>query len=248
MPIGNDPQTVSDQYRREDGLTTRASVWRPPDDGVTPQDVAVQELRSAAPDSLLEIGCGTGLLAERVARELSDAQVLATDRSERMVALTAERGIASRVVDADELPFAEAGFDAVLAAWMLYHVPDLDRTLSEVRRVLRPGGRWVFSVNHPMRWIFRDDPGPDGLEAVFPYFDRTPYAEFDTTGTCTYVEHHRTVGDRVREVVRAGLILDDIVEPEWPEWLTQEWGQWSPLRGAVFPGTAIFVSHKPDNR
>ena len=65
------------------------------------------------------------------------------------------------------------------------------------------------------------------------------------TGKPTYVEHHRTLGDRVREIVAAGLVLEDLVEPEWPPELHREWGQWSPLRGRIFPGTAIFVADKP---
>ena len=55
--------------------------------------------------------------------------------------------------------------------------------------VLRPGGRFVFSVTHPTRWAFPDDPGPGGLTLVQSYFDRTPYVEVDETGAATYVEH-----------------------------------------------------------
>ena len=117
--------------------------------------------------------------------------------------------------------------------------------MREVARVLRPGGRWVFAVNHPIRWAFPDDPGPDGLTVTQSYFDRTPYLEVDGAGAATYVEHHRTLGDRVRDVVAAGLVLDDLVEPEWPEGRERIWGQWSPLRGRLFPGTAIFVTRRP---
>jgi len=53
------------------------------------------------------------------------------------------------------------------------------------------------------------------------------------------------VGDRVREIVAAGLVLVDLVEPEWLEGMEREWGQWSPLRGELFPGTAIFSCRKP---
>ena len=77
--------------------------------------------------------------------------------------------------------------------------------MREVFRVLRPGGRWVFSVTHPMRWIFLDDPGEGGLVAVHSYFDRRPYVEYDETGAPTYVEHHRTLGDRIRELVGGRL-------------------------------------------
>ncbi|MGZ4687233.1 MAG: SAM-dependent methyltransferase, partial [Oryzihumus sp.] len=106
------------------------------------------------------------------------------------------------------------------------------------------GGRLVFSTTHPIRWAFADDPGPEGLVARLPYFDRTPYVEADAAGRATYVEHHRTLGDRVRELTAAGLRLVDLVEPEWPETNGQEWGGWSPLRGALIPGTAIFVAEK----
>jgi hypothetical protein len=116
--------------------------------------------------------------------------------------------------------------------------------MREVARVLRPGGRWVFSVTHPIRWCFPDDPGRSGLLAGSSYFDRRPYVEQDEHGAATYVEHHRTIGDRVREVVAAGLVLDDIVEPEWPDGHDRTWGQWSRLRGEVIPGTAVFVTHR----
>jgi hypothetical protein len=118
--------------------------------------------------------------------------------------------------------------------------------MREVFRVLRPGGRWVFAVTHPMRWIFLDDPGEAGLVATHSYFDRRPYVEFDASDVPIYVEHHRTLGDRIRELVAAGFVLIDLIEPEWPAGHTQIWGQWSPLRGALFPGTAIYVARKPD--
>lgn len=147
---------------------------------------------------------------------------------------------------AESLPFADASFDAVCSAFGgVPFVADSALVMREVARVLKPGGRWVFSVNHPMRWCFADDPGPLGMVASIPYFDRSPYVERDEHGNAIYVEHHRTIGDRVRELVAAGLLVEDIIEPDWPEWLDREWGQWSPLRGEVFPGTAIFCARKP---
>jgi SAM-dependent methyltransferase len=144
--------------------------------------------------------------------------------------------------DATALPFPDAAFDIVFTAFgAVAFVADSAAVMSEAARVLRPGGRFVFATTHPTRWSFPDDPGPDGLTATMPYFDRTPYVEFAEDGTPTYVEHHRTLGDRVREITAAGLRLVDLVEPEWPPGHTEEWGQWSPLRGAILPGTAIYV-------
>ncbi len=51
------------------------------------------------------------------------------------------------VGDVQELPFEDGSFDAAVAAWMLYHVPDVDRAIAELHRVLRPGGRLVAVTN-----------------------------------------------------------------------------------------------------
>ncbi|MBF6323797.1 class I SAM-dependent methyltransferase [Nocardia cyriacigeorgica] len=207
-------------------------------------------LGDIAGQRILEIGCGSAPCSRWLAS--NGAFPVGLDLSAGMLAhgLAAMARGGPRVplvqAGAEALPFAGESFDAACSAFgAIPFVADSALVMREVERVLRPGGRWVFSVNHPMRWIFPDDPGPAGLVATTPYFDRTPYIEVDADGEPVYVEHHRTVGDRVREIVAAGLIVEDIIEPDWPEWLDREWGQWSPLRGALFPGTAIFVTRKP---
>ena len=119
--------------------------------------------------------------------------------------------------NAEHLPFATDSFDIACSAFgAVPFAADLAGLFGEVARVLRPGGRWVFAVTHPMRWIFPDDPGPNGLTVNQSYFDRTPYVEVDAGGSPTYVEHHRTVGDFVRALTGAGFTLRGLVEPEWP--------------------------------
>jgi SAM-dependent methyltransferase len=199
---------------------------------------------------VLEVGCGAASCARWLA--LQGAWVVGLDLSAGMlrqaVLAAARTGIVVPLVQAgaEQLPFADASFDLACSAFgAVPFVADPGQVMREVARVLRPGGRWVFAVNHPMRWMFPDDPGPRGLTVTQSYFDRSPYVEVDEHGIPSYVEHHRTLGDRIRDIVAAGLVLDDLVEPEWPEELTETWGQWSPLRGALFPGTAIFRCHKP---
>lgn len=148
--------------------------------------------------------------------------------------------------DATRLPFRDAVFDLACSAFgAVPFVADSAAVMREVARVLRPGGAWVFSTSHPMSWCFPDDPGPAGLLARDSYFDRRPYVEQDEGGRATYVEQHRTLGDRVREIHAAGLLLVDLVEPEWPAGHERLWGQWGPLRGRIFPGTAIYLTRKP---
>jgi SAM-dependent methyltransferase len=143
------------------------------------------------------------------------------------------------------LPFAEASFDLACSAYgALPFVADAASVLRAVARVLRPGGRFAFSVSHPIRWSFPDVPGEEGLTAERSYFDRRAYVEEDARGTATYVEHHRTLGDWVRGITDAGLRLVRLVEPEWPAGHDEVWGGWSPYRGRILPGTAIFLCVK----
>jgi SAM-dependent methyltransferase len=195
---------------------------------------------------ILEVGCGSAMCSRWLVTQ--GARPVACDLSAGMLgharAGAAASGIEVPLVQADGqyLPFAGESFDLAFTAFgAVPFVEDSARLMREVARVLRPGGRWVFATTHPIRWAFPDDPGPDGLTATMSYFDRTPYVEFAADGEVTYVEHHRTLGDRVREITAAGLRLVDIIEPEWAAGLTEEWGQWSPLRGAILPGTAIYI-------
>ena len=142
----DDPALVAEEYADETRLRRRASAYTgeaTPLDARVPLIAAVVE---AAPARVLEVGCGWGELAEMVAAE-TGAEVVATDLSPRMVELARERGVDARVADVQELPFDDGEFDVAIAAWMLYHVPDLDRAAAELARVLRPGGRLVAVTN-----------------------------------------------------------------------------------------------------
>ncbi|WP_405106265.1 methyltransferase domain-containing protein [Micromonospora sp. NBC_01405] len=238
----------ADDYQAEHGafLGDVEFVWCP--EGLRESEARL--LGDVAGRRVLEVGAGAAAVARWLAT--AGARPVALDLSIGMLrhaAAAADRsGVRVPLVQADALalPFADAAFDTACTAFgAIPFVADSAAVMREVFRVLRPGGRWVFSVTHPMRWVFLDDPGQGGLTAVHSYFDRSPYVEQDESGTATYVEQHRTLGDRVRELVDAGFRLVDLVEPEWPEDHEGIWGQWSPLRGRLFPGTAIFVAEKP---
>jgi SAM-dependent methyltransferase len=198
---------------------------------------------------VLEIGCGSAPCARWL--RTAGADVVATDLSGGMLARATELNRSTAIdvpllqCDVGALPLASGSIDLACSAFGgLPFVADVGAALTEVARVLRPGGRFVASVNHPLRWPFPDSPDPADLRVTSSYFDRTPYVETDDDGRTVYVEHHRTVGDWVRAVVGAGLHLDDLIEPEWTPGRTRTWGQWSPGRGALVPGTLILVCRK----
>jgi SAM-dependent methyltransferase len=118
---------------------------------------------------VLEVGCGDGRFSEQL-RDRSGARVVALDFSPAMAAQAALRGLDVQVGDIASMPWPDGQFDLVVANWMLYHVPDLEAGLAEIRRVLRPGGRLIASTmaNRHMRelWDLVGD-GSDAPELAF---------------------------------------------------------------------------------
>lgn len=234
----------ADSYHAAHGAFLGAAdfVWSPE----RLHEAEARLLGDTAGKRVLEVGCGAAMCSRWLVGQ--GAHPVGLDLSAGMLRharrASAETAIDVPLVQADAqyLPFRDASFDLAFTAFgAVPFVADSARVMREVARVLRRDGRWVFAVTHPLRWSFPDDPGPDGLTATMPYWDRTPYVEYAATGEATYVEHHRTLSDRVREIAAAGFRLLDIAEPEWPAGHVEQWGQWSPLRGAILPGTAIYV-------
>lgn len=235
--------TDADDYQAEHGgfLGLCDFVWCP--ERLREADAGL--LGDVRGKRVLEVGCGAAACSRWLAQR--GAHVVGLDISAGMLRHAAKGAELSGVTvplvqaSADGLPFEDGAFELACSAFgAIAFVTDSQAVMHEVARVLQPGGRWVFAVTHPMRWIFADDPGPAGLTVVHSYFDRTPYVEVDATDRATYVEYHRTLGDYIRQLTAAGFRLVDLVEPEWPPEHTLVWGQWSPLRGRLFPGTAIF--------
>jgi SAM-dependent methyltransferase len=141
----DNPVLVQWEYASEERLRTRNAIYRDLLEGCNAEDEIVRAVVEAAPGRVLDIGCGTGEIAVRIAAE-SGADLVAADTSPRMVDLARERGLDAGVADVQQLPFADGEFDCAVAGWLLYHVPDRDRAIAELARVLRPGGRLVAST------------------------------------------------------------------------------------------------------
>jgi SAM-dependent methyltransferase len=133
----NDPEVVAREYATEKGLLGRRAAYQWAE-GPDPRELTFQAVAEAAPVRVLEVGPGPGELSQRIRDELG-ADVVAVDISPRMVELARARGIHAIVGDVQELPFEDESFDCAVAAWMLYHVPDVELGVRELARVLRPG-------------------------------------------------------------------------------------------------------------
>ncbi len=234
----------ADEYQREHGsfLGDASFIWSP--EGVDEADVRL--LGPVEGRRVLEIGCGAGQCARWL--RAKGADVVGVDQSYRQLQHSRRLDDETSLVvpaacaTATALPFADGMFDLACSAFgALPFLVDIGTALREVARVLRPGGRFVFSVVHPMRQMFPDDPTERGLRVSRSYFDGASYVETSADGIAAYVEPHHTLGDWIGAITAAGLAVDCLLEPQWPAGHSRVWGAWGPERGALMPGTAIFT-------
>lgn len=203
MKLDN-PLLVGWEYASEERFAKRTAIFHELLDGSNPDHVAYDVVAEAKPKRVLDVGCGLGETTERFVKELG-ADVQAIDLSPRMVELTRARGIDARVGDAQQLPYADGEFDCVFAGWLLYHVPDLDKALSESARVLRPGGRLVassyFENNMDELWALIDGLGSrdplsfshtNGAELLKQHFAKVEQRDLEATLTFPDTESIRT--------------------------------------------------------
>lgn len=144
LPLDN-PMLVRWEFASEERLATRNAIYRKLIEGQNAEDVLFELVVAAAPKHVLEVGCGAGEMAQRLTQG-AGCEVIGTDISERMIDLTRARGIEAMLADVQALPFEDGRFDCVVAGWVLYHVADRDRAISECARVLRPGGCLVAAT------------------------------------------------------------------------------------------------------
>lgn len=160
---------------------------------------------------ILDAGCGAGPLSAALRERGAD--VTGIDASAGMLALARRRlgnDADLHVVDlSDPLPFADGVFDDVVASLVLHYLQDWGPTLAEMRRVLRPGGRLIASVQHPFVDYVIQDPRPD-------YFATTSYGdEFTFSGRSVAMRFWRRPLHAMTDAfTAAGFRLCVISEPQ----------------------------------
>jgi ubiquinone/menaquinone biosynthesis C-methylase UbiE len=215
------PQNIYDDPRFFDGYLRLRRT------GTGLNDVLEQPaLRSLLPASLeglrvLDLGCGFGDFA-REARRRGALRVVAVDVSARMLEeaarLTRDPGIEYRHASIEDLEPEGPPHDLVVSSLALHYVQDYPGVLARVARLLRPGGRLVFSVEHPMctaraqqQWVR----GPEGEALFWPVDDyRREGARATRWFVDEVIKYHRTVETYVNGLLDAGFRLRRLLEPE----------------------------------
>jgi SAM-dependent methyltransferase len=197
--------------------------------GVDPEYVeqiipmALRELDGYA--RVLDVGCGEGQIA-RVLQSRTSVQsfVVGVDPTQGQVDVAVERSVGEQYLrsGADALPFPDGSFDAVLACLVFEHIDALDEAISEVARILRPGGRFSFFLNHPLLqtpnsgWIDDQmiDP-PEQYWRIGSYLDEAiTFEEVEPGVRVRFL--HRPLSRYVNTLAEHGLYLEAMFEPAPP--------------------------------
>lgn len=196
-------------------------------DGADPEYVeqilplALAELRSAT--QVLDIGCGDGQISRLLSRE--GAQVVGVDPTWNQISVASRRGGGADFIrsQAAHLPFSDRSFDAAVACLVFEHIDELDTAISEVARVLKPGGQFSLFLNHPLLqtpgsgWIDDQtlDP-PDKYWRIGPYLIEQDSVEQVEQGV--FIRFiHRPISRYVNALAEHGLLLERMVEPAPPQ-------------------------------
>jgi SAM-dependent methyltransferase len=174
----------------------------------------------AGADDVLDVGCGEG----QVARLAAGSRVVGVDPAWAQISVARERagGPAYAQAAAAALPFPATSFDAVVACLVFEHITDVDTAIAEVARVLRPGGRFLFFLNHPLLqtpgsgWIDDQllDP-PEQYWRIGPYLvEDESLEEVEKDVHITFI--HRPLHRYVNALAANGLTIARMEEPPPP--------------------------------
>jgi SAM-dependent methyltransferase len=185
---------------------------------------------------VLELGCGGGQLGGDLVA--AGARVAGLDLS------LSQLGHAARLLravnaDAEAVPVRDGSVDIVFSSFgAIGGFTEVRRTLREVARVLRPGGRAVWSWSAPIFNTLGDDFG--NITPERSYFARAPWSAGEAEYSLTY-------GDWVEAIAGAGLRIDALHEPEpdFDAWVESSWPWWSRERTAMLPTAVIWEVSRP---
>jgi SAM-dependent methyltransferase len=211
----------------DDAWETHAGWWQDEfTEGADPEyeeqmlPLVAEHLQGAA--RVLDIGCGEGQVARHIARAVGAKRVVGVDPSAAQIAVAESRGGGPRYAraEADRLPVPDESFDAAVACLVFEHITEVDGALAEVARVLKPGGVFLFLLNHPLLQV----PGSGWIDdhilgeqywRVGPYLVEDVSLEELAPGVVLPFVH-RPLSRYINTMARVGLYLEHMEEPSPP--------------------------------
>ena len=183
--------------------------------------MAVAELTGFT--NIVDIGCGDGQISRALAQQGSS--VLGIDPTELHIDIARERGGGPRyeIGSATQIPVADQSQDAAIACLVFEHIDEVDAAIAEVSRILKPGGRFSFFLNHPLLqtpgsgWVDDHiiDP-PEQYWRIGPYLIESESIEEVERGV--FIRFiHRPLSRYVNTLIENNLVINRMIEASPPE-------------------------------
>ena len=226
-------------------------------DGVDPEYVeqiiplALEHVAGFA--RVLDVGTGEGQLARAIA-EHHGGFVVGLDPTVSQVQVAMERGgeVGYALSGSEALPVASGAFDAVVVCLVFEHVDALEESLAEISRVLAPGGRFVFFLNHPL--LQTPESGmivdhmiepPETYWRIGPYLpEAVTVEEVQKDVRVRFV--HRPLSRYLNGLIDAGLQLERMLEPAPPPGFIAKAGEYEHDVVRTTPRLLVLVARKPE--
>ena len=204
----------------------------------------------------VDLGCGAGQNSIALAR--AGAHVTGVDFSSRQLAeasrLAADEGVTIEFINSDLTVLSglkDDSFDIGISACAMAFVEKLGQALAEVYRILKPGGRFVLSVMHPMQYIIDGEKGDLDFNSTYPFVPRLLRWDWDFPERTVKFQHYlRSVGEYHNCLNKSGFTVKRILEPK-PTLQTPHRGfskeimSEYPYIARHLPITLIFLAVKP---
>src|SRR3989344_7833605 len=163
---------------------------------------------------VLDIGCGPGIYIEKIKDRCKQVKGIDISEGEVKIARTNNPGIEIVVGNAENLPFRNCEFDVVFASLVLGHLDSWDRTLGEIRRVLKKNGIFCFSIHNPVtgalvsrKWFFRK------FDVVKNYFEekgnKRIWSEEIVGVKAESFHHHKTYETVIKSLIKNSFEIID---------------------------------------
>jgi SAM-dependent methyltransferase len=221
-------------------------------DGVDPeyeeQILPLAREHLAGARAVLDVGTGEGQLARLAVEQPGVERVVGLDPTEAQLEAARDRAGGPAYVrgEAARLPFPDAGFDAVVACLVFEHIDDVDAAIAEVGRVLAPGGRFLFFLNHPLLqapgsgWV-DDQILEEQYWRIGPYLieDKT-LEEVDRGVVLPFI--HRPLSRYVNALADVGLLVTRMEEPAPPPGFLERAAEYA--EAAAFPRLLFMRAEK----
>jgi ubiquinone/menaquinone biosynthesis C-methylase UbiE len=160
---------------------------------------------------LLDLGCGPGIHAKEYCAR--GAEVIGVDISEEMIKIAKEQAPKATFLKADllKIPFPNNHFDIITSSYVLDHIEDLNYAATEILRVLKDNGEFIFTIPHPIINMFRDEKEGKYIPSHYYFDTHFKYFNIGETGKI-FKSYPRTLEDLFRPFLSSGMILVDFKE------------------------------------